>query len=206
MILIILKSLALGFFMTLPVGPVGVLCLRKILQLGPFHGFILGLSQVLAMFIFSIIAIFTFGYIADYIFKYEFWLLLIGGLALIAFGIKMLFSRSSAITKKGASKKGFIADFFSIIFFILISPNTWVAFFIIFAILGLYGATTLIDHIVMVLGILTGSFFSWVLICLCFSGYKTNATWKVMTWINRSVGALLTVFGVALCISAFFLT
>ena len=206
MILIILKSLLLGFLINLPLGPVGILCLRRILQLGPLHGFILGLSQVLAMVIFGVIIIFSLSYyISDYIIKYQFWLRLIGGFVLIGFGIKIFFSKSSTITNKDISKKGFITDFFSITFFILISPQTLLAFLVFFAALELYKAITLFEHIVIIFGILIGSVFSWVLICLCFAGYKRNATRKVMTWINRSAGIVITGFGVALCTSAILL-
>ena len=97
MILIILKSLLLGFLITLPLGPIGLLCLQRILQFGPLRGFIVGLSQALAMFIFSIIIIFSLGLISDYILKYQFWLRLIGGFITIGYGAKILLSKSFKI-------------------------------------------------------------------------------------------------------------
>jgi threonine/homoserine/homoserine lactone efflux protein len=205
MILIALKSLLLGFLVTLPVGPVGILCLRKILQLGPLKGFILGLSQALAIFIFGIISVFSLDLISESIIKYQFWFRLIGGLALIGFGIKIFFSDSSAITNKASSEKGFIADFFSIAALTLTSPPSWLAFLGIFAVLGLYRATTLLEHLEISVGVLIGSILSWLLVCLCFAGYKKNATRKVMTWINRSAGIFLVGFGIAVGISAFLL-
>jgi threonine/homoserine/homoserine lactone efflux protein len=63
-------------------------------------------------------------------------------------------------------------------------------------------ATTFFEHIEIIFGILIGSIFSWALVCVCFVGYKKNATKKVMTWINRSAGTFLVGFGVAVCISA----
>src|ERR1700719_2000142 len=102
MLLIVLKSLALGFLVTLPVGPVGILCLRKILQLGPLRGFFLGLSQTVAIFIFGIISVYSLNLISDSIIEYQFWFRLIGGLAVIGFGVKIFFSESSAITNKAA--------------------------------------------------------------------------------------------------------
>jgi len=205
MILVLLKSLLLGFLVTMPVGPVGILCLRKILQLGPSYGFILGLSQALVLFIFGIVTIFSLHLISDYIIKYQFWLRMMGGLVLIGFGVKIFFSQSSATTNKTISKKGFIKDFFTIVFLLLTNPPAWLAFLAIFTFLELYRATTLIEHIELIFGILIGSIFSWVLICLCFTGYKINTTKKVTTWINRSAGTFLVGFGVAVSASAIFL-
>ena len=203
MLLIILKSLALGFLVTLPVGPVGILCLRKILQLGPLKGFILGLSQAVTIFIFGVISVYSLDLIADSIIEYQFWFRLIGGLALIGFGVKIFFSESSANTNKAANKKGFIGDFFSLAALTLTSPPSWLAFLGIFTVLGLYRITSLFEHIEIILGVLIGSVFSWLLVCLCFAGYKKNASWNVMTWINRSAGIFLVGFGIAIGISAF---
>lgn len=205
MIYILLKSLLLGFLITLPLGPIGILCLRRILQLGPLKGFISGLSQTLGLFILSIIIIFSLGVISDYMIKYQFWILLVGGVMLIVFGAKILFSKSSKITNKITSKKGFIADFFSTTLFMLINPATLLAFFVFSAILELYTTTRFLERIEMIFGILIGSFISWALVCLCFVRYKKNATRNVMTWINRSAGACLVGFGIAVCASAFFI-
>ena len=205
MFLIVLKSFLLGFLVTLPLGPVGVFCLRKILQLGPLKGFFLGLSQALAICIFGIVSVFSLELISDSIIKYQFWLRLIGGIALIGFGVKIFFSESAAIKNKANSEKGFIADFFSIVVLTLTSPPSWLAFLAIFTVLGLYRVTILFERIEIIFGVLIGSIFSWMLVCLCFAGYKKNASRKVMTWINRSAGTFLAGFGIAVCISAFLL-
>lgn len=206
MVLITLKSLALGFLVTLPLGPIGILCLCKILQLGPLKGFFLGLSQTVAIFIFGLICVFSLDSISDSIIEYQFWFRLIGGLALVAFGVKIFFSKSSAITAKASMEKGFIGDFFTLVVMALTSPPTWLAFLGIFATLDLYQVTTLFDHFEVILGILIGSVLSWLLVCLCFAGYKKNASRKVMTWINHSAGIFLVAVGIALCVSTFFLT
>ena len=205
MTLIILKSLLLGFLFTLPLGPIGIMCVRKILQFGRLYGFLLGLSQVLVILICGIITILCQRWFSDFFIKYEFWILMIGGLALIGFGIKIFFVESPAITNKDISKKGFIADFFSTASLMLITPSTLLFFVALFSLLKLYSATTFFERAEVISGILIGSIFSWMLVCLCFAGQKKNATRKVMTWINRSAGVLLVGFGVAVCISAIFL-
>ena len=132
MILIVLKSSALGFFFTLPLGPIGLLCSRKILQFGRLYDFILGLSQVLVIFIYSIITILSLGWFSDFLIKYQFWIRLIGGLVLIGFGIKIFFASISAAHKKDISKKRFIADFFSIAGLMFVSPHALLVFLAFF--------------------------------------------------------------------------
>jgi threonine/homoserine/homoserine lactone efflux protein len=203
MLMIALKSFILGFLITLPVGPTGILCLRKIFELGPIKGFILGLSQALAIFTFAIISVFSLELISESIFKYQFWLRVIGGLALIGFGIKIFYSHNCAITNKAAVERGFIADFFSLAALTLTSPPTWLAFLGIYAVLDLYRITTFGEHLEFILGTLIGSIVCWLLVCLCFIGYKKKTSHKVMVWINRTTGIFLVGFGIAICISAF---
>ncbi len=205
MALILLKSMLLGFLITLPTGPIGILCLRKILQLGPLRGFIFGLSQTVALFIFGVLAASSLRGISELLISYQFWLRLIGGLVLIIFGAIIFFSKTSATSHKAISRKGFISDFFSILFLMLTNPPAWLTFLAVFSGLGLYQITALFEHIEMICGILIGSIFSWVLICLCFVGHKPNSNQKVMIWINRSAGIFLAGFGVGVCTSAIFL-
>jgi threonine/homoserine/homoserine lactone efflux protein len=203
MILILLKSLLLGFLITLPLGPIGILCLRKIFQVGALYGFILGLGQALAIFIFAILATCSLGIISDFIIKYQFWFRLLGGFAMIGFGVKIFFSKNS--TNKTICKKGLVRDFFSIACLMLTNPPGLLAFIALFAVLGLYQVTPFWEHAEIIFGILIGSILSWLLVCVCFAGYKKNATAKVMTWINRSAGTFLTGFGIGICISAILL-
>ncbi len=204
MIFLILKSLALGFLFTLPLGPIGLMCARKILQYGRLYGFILGLSQVLVVFIYSIITILSLDWFSDFLLKYQFWIRLIGGLVLIGFGVIMFFAKSSAITKKDISKKKFISDFFYTAVLMFITPHSLLGFLIFFSALELYMTTTFFEHVEIIFGIFIGSIVSWALVCVCFIGYKKNATRKAMTWINRSAGIFLASFGIAVCISAVF--
>ena len=138
MIVAIVKSLALGFFFTLPLGPIGILCVRKILQFGRLYGFILGLSQVLMILIYCVITILSLDWFSNFIIKYQFWIRIIGGAVLIGFGIKIFFAKSSKIMNEKISKKKFISDFFSIAGLMLVSPHTLLVFLAFFSALELY--------------------------------------------------------------------
>jgi threonine/homoserine/homoserine lactone efflux protein len=203
----LLKSLFLGFFFTLPLGPIGVQCVRRILEFGRLYGFILGLSQVLVALTYGVIAVLSTGWFSEFIMKYQFWLRMIGGLILIGFGVVIFFSKSSKAKKeKKALQKGLLADFLSIAGLMLASPQVLLGFLVLFAVLGLYQATTLVQHIEVLSGIVIGSIISWSLVCLCFAGYKKTAPQKVLIWVNRSAGILQVGLGVAVCISAAFTT
>jgi threonine/homoserine/homoserine lactone efflux protein len=203
MISILLKSLFLGFAFTLPIGPIGVLCVRKIFQYGPIYGFILGLSQVFISFVYSIIAVLSIAWFSEFITKYEHLIQLIGGVVLIGAGIMIFLYQGRGIAKGKISKDRFIADFLSITGLMLLSLPTLAIFLAFFAALKLYQAATLFQHIGIILSILIGSIVSWGLVCACIAAYKKPITQKAMTWINRAAGVVLLGLGVVICITAY---
>ena len=43
-----LKGIAIGFFMAIPIGPIGIMCIRKTLTEGRLSGLIIGLGAATA--------------------------------------------------------------------------------------------------------------------------------------------------------------
>jgi threonine/homoserine/homoserine lactone efflux protein len=198
--MVILKSLLLGFLYTLPFGPVGILALRKILELGPWRAFLLGSSQVLAIFIFTIMSLFSVSFISEFILEYQFWLRLVLGMVLMAYGIHIYFAKPSNLSAKHAHKQSFLAEFFLIGFLMLSNPGTWVSFLASFAAFGLY-TTSHIQQVEVILGIFIGSILSWALICLCFIRRKKSSC-NIMGKINRIAGLFFALCGAVLALSA----
>jgi threonine/homoserine/homoserine lactone efflux protein len=60
-----LKGLVLGFSIAAPVGPIGILCIRRTLQFGRLSGFFSGLGAATADCIYGIIAAFGLTLISN---------------------------------------------------------------------------------------------------------------------------------------------
>ena len=52
------KGAALGFSIAAPVGPIGILCIRRTLQFGRWSGLLSGLGATLADLVYGVIAAF----------------------------------------------------------------------------------------------------------------------------------------------------
>jgi arginine exporter protein ArgO len=78
----LLKGLAIGFSLAAPVGPVGVLCIRRTLAYGSKRGLIVGLSAACADMLYGIVAVFGVTLISDFISNQQQWLRLMGGVLL----------------------------------------------------------------------------------------------------------------------------
>ena len=76
---LILKGLVLGFSIAAPVGPIGVLCIRRTLANGFRSGLVSGLGAATADAIYGTIAAAGLTLVADFLVRQQLWLGLLGG-------------------------------------------------------------------------------------------------------------------------------
>ena len=81
--LFFLKGIILGFSIAAPVGPIGILCIRRTLNYGRWSGFFSGLGAATADALYGAIAAFGLTAISTGLIQMHFWLKLIGGITLL---------------------------------------------------------------------------------------------------------------------------
>ena len=74
-----LKGLIIGFAKAVPIGPLGIMCVRKTLAEGRSRGLIIGLGAATADSLYGAIAAFGLTFVSDAIASQQFWLRLVGG-------------------------------------------------------------------------------------------------------------------------------
>jgi len=89
----LLKGLALGFSIAAPVGPIGVLCIRRSLAEGRQIGLATGLGAATADALYGAVAAFGLTAVSSFLVGQKWWLGLIGGLFLCYLGIRTFISR-----------------------------------------------------------------------------------------------------------------
>src|SRR6185436_15614896 len=87
------KGLALGFSIAAPVGPIGLLCIRRSLVLGPKHGLITGLGAATADALYGSIAAFGLSFLTSVLVAQQLWTRLIGGVFLSWLGVSIFLSK-----------------------------------------------------------------------------------------------------------------
>ncbi len=132
-----IKGLILGFSIAAPVGPIGILCIRRTLQYGRLSGFCSGLGAAAADTFYGIIAAFGLTLISDFLLEKRIWLHLIGGLFLIYLGWRTFFSKPVEKNQK-IPHKTFTSDFFSTFFLTISNPLTILAYIAILQQSGLW--------------------------------------------------------------------
>jgi threonine/homoserine/homoserine lactone efflux protein len=197
-----LQGAILGFSIAAPVGPIGILCIRRTLQYGRLSGLFSGLGAAAADTIYGLIAAFSVTLISDFLFAQKLWLHILGGCFLIYLGGRTFFSETSEMITGKVVHRSLLSDFISTLFLTLSNPLTIFSFIAIFAGLGLGDVSeTLSNAIVLVTGIFTGSCFWWLLISEGVTLFRKKVSQSAMSWINRIAGLIIITFGLIALIS-----
>lgn len=191
-----LKGLILGFSIAAPVGPIGVLCIRRTLQFGRLSGFFSGLGAAAADCVYGMIAAFGLTMIADFLLAGEFWLRLIGGIFLIYLGVKTGIAKTQGSAHSEVNHRTLLSDFISTFVLTITNPMTIISFLAVFAGLGLTSSENDGEALALVLGIFTGSTLWWLLLSEGVTFFRRKINSEIMTWINRIAGVIIAGFGI----------
>jgi threonine/homoserine/homoserine lactone efflux protein len=191
----IVKGLVIGFSIAAPVGPIGVLCIRRSLRDGMAAGFAAGLGAASADAAYGAVAGFGLTAVSGFLIGQRSWIGLLGGGFLCYLGVRSFLSKpaSEAAPERGA---GLATTYASTLLLTLANPATILSFAVIFAAFGL-GAT--IDYpaaLSLVLGVFAGSALWWLILsgCVGLLRRRVNPGW--MMAINWVSGVVLVAFGI----------
>ncbi len=190
-----LKGIFIGFAMAIPIGPIGILCVRKTLTSGQLRGLVIGLGAATADLLYGCIAAFGLTIISDAIHRERFWIRLIGGILLLYLGVRT-YRAVPADPKAPLANGGILKSYISTVFLTLTNPFTVFAFITVFAALGIINGLGYLSATTLVLGVFTGS----ALWFLCLSSgvvvFRKKLDLTGLTWVNRVAGILILISGV----------
>lgn len=191
----LLRGLIIGFSIAAPVGPIGVLCMRRSLAEGRASGLVSGLGAATADAVYGAIAGFGLTFISSILVSQQIWLRLVGGLFLCYLGLKTFLAKPAeqAASAKG---KGLLGAYASTFVLTLTNPMTILSFVAIFAGLGVASARgNYVSAGVLVVGVFIGSALWWLLLSLGVSAFRTKFSLQGLRWMNRISGVVIMGFG-----------
>jgi len=194
------KGLVIGFGMAMPLGPIGVMCIRKTLTEGRLRGLNIGFGAASADLIYSSIAAFGITYITNFIQTERIWIRLIGGALLLFLGARAFFTEPHD-PKKKISNSSLIRSYLSTVFLTLTNPLTIFAFIAVFAGLGIGSNHDDFSATALVIGVFTGSFLWFILLSQTVTLFRKRLNSDGVNWVNKIAGALIFVSGIIAVIS-----
>lgn len=188
-----LQGLILGFSIAAPVGPIGVLCIRRTLADGRLSGLASGLGAATADAIYGSIAAFGLTVVSGFLRDQKLWLGLLGGAFLCYLGVRTFFSQPAQQATL-AQGKGLVGAYGSTFLLTLTNPMTILSFVMMFAAI-VRGSTDYASAAAVVLGVFTGSATWWLLLSGGVSLVRGRFDLNAMRWVNRISGIIIVGFG-----------
>jgi threonine/homoserine/homoserine lactone efflux protein len=205
------QGVLLGFSIAAPVGPIGVLCIRRTLSNGGLSGFISGLGAATADAIYGSLAALGLTLISGFLIERKVWLGVLGGLFLCYLGFKTFLDRPKSVPRSahqsnyyikdcelGFRNTNLLSDYATTLFLTLTNPMTILSFAAIYAGLGLGLETkSTFTGLWLVLGVFLGSALWWVTLSFLTNLLREKfLKYQGLYWINRISGVVLVAFGI----------
>jgi threonine/homoserine/homoserine lactone efflux protein len=192
---LLLRGVVLGLAVAAPVGPIGVLCIRRSLAEGRTAGFVVGLGAATADAVYGAVAGFGLTIVSSFLVDQRVWLRLVGGIFLCCLGLRTLVARPAEKAAGGGRGGGLIGAYASTFFLTLTNPTTILSFAAIFAAVSVKTeASTVVPLIV---GVFLGSASWWLLLSTGASLIRGRVGPRGMRAVNAVSGATILAFGLA---------
>jgi threonine/homoserine/homoserine lactone efflux protein len=201
MLSVFLRGLLIGFSIAAPVGPIGLLCIRRTLADGRTVGFVSGLGAATADAFYGAVAGFGLTVVSGALVQGQTPLRLVGGGFLCYLGVRTFLARPAQEAAL-AGRRGLLGAYLSTLGLTLTNPSTILSFVAIFAGLGLGGGGS--DYAgagVLVAGVFIGSALWWLILSGTAGALRGRLTPSGLRWVNRLSGVILAGFGVAALVS-----
>lgn len=195
---ILIKGMLLGFLASIPLGPIGIICIQRTLGKGRWSGFISGLGAASADTIVAIIAGLGLSFVIIFFKSNSHILVILGSLIMIVLGVRIfLKSPAKQVRERKMKKNNLYTDYLSVLILTLSNPLTIFVFIAIFAGLNLvFGTNGFILKMLIFSGIFIGASCWWFLLTSLVNIYREKFNLKNLWWLNKITGGIIIAFGV----------
>jgi len=198
----LLKAWLLGIAIAAPIGPIGMLCVNKTLEVGFIGACLVGLGAALADAVYGCVTAFGLNSISSFLLENIKTIRIVGGIILLYLAYNELRSTSS---EKIRVQSDNYFKFVSVVFLLTLSnPMTILTFIGIFSGFTDVAISNLTDSLIVILGIFLGSMTWWLILggIITFIQKKISEDW--IAKIKYIASAVLALFGVSIIYQAIF--
>lgn len=197
---LILKGLLIGIVASAPMGPVGVLCIRRTLNKGRWYGFVTGVGAAFSDILYALITGFGMSFVVEFLEDKDnmFYLQMAGSVMLFFFGLYTFVCKPAPSIHPPSNKKGTLAHNLATGFLVTFSNPL-----IIFLFVALFARFTFVvpEHVVPqslgYLSILAGALAWWFALAYAVDKVRSRFDLKGIRRLNRIIGAAVILAALA---------
>ena len=191
-----LKGIIIGLIVSIPMGPIGVLCIQRTLQQGRLSGFISGLGAACADTFFASIAGFGLTMISNFFQEQKTYIMLVGAVILIFLGCRMFFRNTIKQAREFKYKQtNLLTDFVSVFALTITNPLTIIFYGIVLASFDMVQDNVLSLGMILS-GIFCGAISIWFVLSTFVNIFRKYFRLRVIFYINKIAGIIIVLFGI----------
>lgn len=200
---LLVKGIIIGLLASIPLGPIGVICVQRTVNKGRLSGFISGMGAASADTIFAAIAGFSLTFIITFIEEKQIIFRIIGGVVVIALGAKIFYTNPIRQLRRHKRKRNSLTeDFLSVLLLTITNPLAVFLFLALFAAFGVVDEqTTWLLSLVTVGGVFIGAGLWWYTLTSLVNIFRSKFRLKQLWWINKISGFVIFLLGVIAIVS-----
>lgn len=199
MLTFVITGLLIGFFVSMPVGPLAVLCIQRTLNKGRWHGFATALGTAFSDMVYALIAAFGMTFVTAFITSKQMLIQVIGSVVITIFGLYIF--RSNPVKKLSpvSSPSNYIQDFITAFLLTFSNPT------ILFLFIGLYARFNFIQSaenlsffkiMIGVLAVFAGAIMWWFFLVSIVDFFRQKINVRSLWVVNKLMGSIIALLGI----------
>lgn len=195
-----IKALIIGLGASIPLGPVGVLCIQKTISKGRWSGLSLGVGSSITDIFYSGVALLSLSFVSEFLNRNRVWVILIGGLIILFVGLNIAFKNPVKQLRQRNNRQGksnHITDGLQGFAMTITNPGALVLMLGLFAFVGITPESynEPFAMVVMMGGVFIGTVVWWFVLSTVINRFRKHFQLRQLLILNRVCGTLIAVFG-----------
>ncbi|MCF0196212.1 MAG: LysE family transporter [Bacteroidaceae bacterium] len=190
---LIIKGLLVGIIASAPMGPIGVLVVRRTLVKGRAYGFVTGLGAALSDIIYALMTGIGMSFVMTFLEKETsvFWLKVLGSIVLFVFGLHAFRNKVKEMPG-GSSNKGTLWHN-ALTGFLLTVSNPLIVFLFIglFARFDFISGTNYFEQVIGYTMVFAGALLWWICLTTAINTVRQRFNTSYVELFNRLLGLLV---------------
>lgn len=203
---LIVKGIFIGLCISVPLGPIGMLCVQRTLTRGRKYGIATGLGATTSDLVYTLITLFFLRFVIGFIETHQFLFQLLGSIIVLIFGYFITKSHPSAQPQPDErSKHSVFSDYITAFGLTFSNP------LILFVLMALFARFEFIAdksplsiYLIGIGSILLGAFLWWCFLTYLVSHFRSKLSIRGLRFINIATGVLIMIAGCVGIITSFF--
>ena len=201
-----IKGIIIGLCISVPLGPIGMLCVQRTLTRGRAHGIVTGLGATTSALVYTFVTLFFLRFVIGFIEAHQVVFQFTGAIVVVLFGAFIIKSRPTSQTQlRVVSKGSLVSDYFTAFGLTFSNPLILFVLMALFARFDFIAERSPALHYLVGIGcILVGATAWWLLLTYIVSHFKDKLGLRGLRLINLVTGSVIVVIGCAGLIVSFF--